>query len=192
MCHKFANYTVFLHTKRPPDHYILFVDCQLEKFEIFRYCVYTFGSTLVSKALLTSAMTTKLLFVVLLFNTIYGWGIVDWAKDTVDDVTDTVTDGVTDGWNALSNAVTDAADETTAFFTSLADIPEIADIITSIQKVVTLVVDDIAEAIENYDEATWKKLVKDAKYVIYNLPSKIKQYVATGTHTILYPCAIDK
>lgn len=141
-------------------------------------------------------MIARLLFIALLFNIINGWGITDWWDDvtetvdgwtdTVDDWTDTVVDEVTEGWNALSTAITDAADETTQFFITLSEVPEITEIISSIHKVITLVIDDIAEAIDDFEETTWKKLVKDAKYVIYNLPSQIQKYIAIGIYTFIY------
>ena len=93
---------------------------------------------------------------------------------------DDTVDGANSAWNAVADFTTDAADATTEFFTDLANVAEVEDIIESIQKVVTLVIDDIQDVIQDFNVTTWKKLVNDAKYVIYNLPSDVQKYISIG------------
>ena len=106
-----------------------------------------------------------------------GWGVVDWAVDTWEDTTD----AVESGWNSVAGYVSDAAEETTQFFETIANSPYTTEIISSIQRVILVTVDEITDVIEDFNITTWKKLVDDAKYVLVNLPATVQTYIAVGT-----------
>jgi len=97
---------------------------------------------------------------------------VDWVSDAVDDTVDT--------FNAVGAAVSDAVDETTGFFTTIIEAPYTVDIIESIQNVVWMTADEIQDAIEDFDEGTWLKIVDDVKYFLKNVPSAVQTYISIG------------
>eukprot|EP00484_Ammonia_sp_Unknown_P001751 CAMPEP_0197022138 /NCGR_PEP_ID=MMETSP1384-20130603/3035_1 /TAXON_ID=29189 /ORGANISM="Ammonia sp." /LENGTH=813 /DNA_ID=CAMNT_0042450111 /DNA_START=31 /DNA_END=2472 /DNA_ORIENTATION=+ len=112
----------------------------------------------------------------------HSWGITDWAEDTWDDTTS----AVSDGFNAMATSVSDAVDDTTEFFTAISESPELLEVLNAIQKVFLVTVEHIEEAIGDFNVTTWKRLVHDAKYVIYNLPSTVQEYLAKGCNYLSY------
>eukprot|EP01083_Nonionella_stella_P106388 306935_1 len=121
-------------------------------------------------------MKLLLLIILSFLNGIGGWGIPDWAENAWD----ATVEGTTSTWNSMSTAVSEAAGETTEFFEELADNPIVKEVVTSIHNVVTLTVDKIEDVVSDFNVTTWKRMAKDAKYVIYSLPSQVQGYLAEG------------
>jgi len=110
----------------------------------------------------------------------HGWGVLDDVGDAFVGVATDAGDALSNAFNALETSVSDAAQDATEFFKALTDNPDVATIITAIQNVVTLTRDVIEDAVQDFNVATWEKLVDEAKLTIYNLEQHVQQYIAAG------------